>query len=97
MATTSEMLLGILGVILRWNFRYGIVFWTVLSLALLSWQRHSLDNDKDKQCFTKYTVGNGTTLFFLSALLLVALLSFFLTDTVEGWINTWNGIKKVVE
>lgn len=89
MATTSEMLLGILGVILRWNFRYGTVFWTVLSLALLSWQRHSLDNDKDKKCFDKYTVGNGITLFFLSALLLVAILSFILTDTVEGWINVY--------
>jgi len=95
MATTSEMLLGLLGVYLKYNFIYGIVLYSVLSLALVSWQRNSLNADKDKQCFNKYTIGNGVIMTLLIVLLLVSVLSFFLKDTAQGWINTWYGITKV--
>jgi hypothetical protein len=95
MATTSEMLLGVLGVYLKYNFIYGIVLYSVLSLALVSWQRNSLNADKDKQCFNKYTIGNGVIMTLLIVLLLVSVLSFFLKDTAQGWINTWYGSAKV--
>jgi hypothetical protein len=95
MATTSEMLLGLLGVYLKYNFIYGIVLYSVLSLALVSWQRNSLNADKDKQCFNKYTIGNGVIMTLLLVLLIFSVLSFFLKDTAQDWINTWYKIAKV--
>ena len=95
MASTTDTIFGILGTYLKYNFRYGIVLYTVLSLALVSWQRNSLNADKDKQCFNKYTIGNGVIMTLLIILLIVALLSFFLKDTAQEWINTWYGITKV--
>ena len=94
MASAWETFLGLLGVYLKYNFIYGVVLYTVVSLSLTSWQRNSLN--KDKQCFKTYTVGNGFIMMFLIMLLLVSILQFFLKDTAQGWIDTWYSAAKAL-
>jgi hypothetical protein len=91
MATISEKLLGVLGVYLQLNFQYGMVIYTIVSLALISWQRNGLDTDKDKQCFNKYTNGNGVIMFLLICALLVPIIEYYFKNTAQGWVNTWYG------
>jgi hypothetical protein len=93
MATTSEILLGLVGVYLKYSPIYGTLIGLLICIALTSWQRNSLD--KDKQCRPTYDLGNGFLLAFLILTLIPVILQFFTKDIAQGWIDKWYGILKL--
>jgi hypothetical protein len=93
MASALEVFLGLVGVYLKYSPIYGTLMGLLICIFLTSWQRNSLD--KDKQCRPTYTVGNGFLLFFLISMLMPVILQFLTKDIAQGWIDKWYGILKL--